>query len=215
MVEFDTYGAGPTVLVLHGGGWGTGHRREMAAICAEIARAGSRAVAGSYRFAPHHKWPAQHEDVLRLVEAHRPVAALGFSAGAHLASWLGVEARVQAVVGIAGIYDLEIPLTPAGEEYGIVSRLLTIDTPEERRFASPVHHVGTRTAPHFLIHGEEDPLVPVSHSFAMAEELGRRGLSVRFRLVPSMGHGLLPTRMGDRHALDEALAWLRGLGVGS
>ncbi len=216
----------PTVLVLHGGGWVGGNRREMNAICAELVRAGFAAATASYRFAPAHPWPAQVQDAKEAVTFLRANGArlglrtdklgtLGFSAGGHMASMLGTAAtgkfRVQAVVSISGIHDLAAPLTPDGERYQIVQKLLAErpgDSPSRRPGASPITHVTGRSAPHYFLQGKSDPLVPASQSTAMQSALQSKKVPSVLDLVDGMGHGLNPSRAAERAALGRAAAWL-------
>lgn len=53
----------PGVLVIHGGGWRSGTRLQLALQAYRFARAGIAAFAIEYRLAPAYRWPAQIEDV--------------------------------------------------------------------------------------------------------------------------------------------------------
>jgi acetyl esterase/lipase len=103
----------PCVVMLHGGAWMGGSRREFTAegrgkdgkptpSWVELAaQKGYVAAAVSYRLAPKHKFPAMVEDAraaVRFLRAHAKAykidpdrfAAAGFSAGGHLALLLGL-----------------------------------------------------------------------------------------------------------------------------
>ena len=52
----------PSVLVIHGGGWRFGSKRQLAKYASGLAGRGFNAFAINYRLAPQHKHPAQIED---------------------------------------------------------------------------------------------------------------------------------------------------------
>ncbi|MFM7316000.1 MAG: alpha/beta hydrolase, partial [bacterium] len=53
----------PAVVVIHGGSWKSGDRRQLGLYAASLARRGYIAFAIDYRLALKHSWPAQWEDV--------------------------------------------------------------------------------------------------------------------------------------------------------
>src|SRR4051812_46408391 len=55
-------GPHPCVVLLHGGAWKYGSRKDVTFFADELTRRGYAAAAVSYRLAPKHKWPAQIED---------------------------------------------------------------------------------------------------------------------------------------------------------
>jgi acetyl esterase/lipase len=58
----------PVVLFIHGGSWMMGDKREQGRpMLHEFVRRGWIAVVPNYRLAPRHPWPAQIEDVTRVV----------------------------------------------------------------------------------------------------------------------------------------------------
>ena len=96
----------PAVLLLHGGAWSIGSRKELSvsktgpSLIEQIAARGYVVASASYRLAPKHKFPAQIEDArtaIRFLRANakkynldpEKIAAGGFSAGGHLALLIG------------------------------------------------------------------------------------------------------------------------------
>src|SRR4051812_45924664 len=65
----------PAVVCLHGGGWVSGDRRQMAQTIEVLARRGYVAVAPDYRLAPAHPFPAAVEDAKAAVRWLRANAA--------------------------------------------------------------------------------------------------------------------------------------------
>lgn len=89
----------PCVLMVHGGAWLAGNKSHMAGHARYLADRGYSVVCISYRFAPRHRFPAQHCDCLHALnwmQQNRERAKLdlerlagyGFSAGAQMVSLL-------------------------------------------------------------------------------------------------------------------------------
>jgi dipeptidyl aminopeptidase/acylaminoacyl peptidase len=79
--------------------------------------------------------------------------------------------------------------------------------PSEYTAASPIDHVAPGDPPMFLVHGRQDPLVPVDQSEAMSAALAAAGVSHQLVLVNG-GHDLdFPVHYGDlTHSLLEFLS---------
>jgi triacylglycerol lipase len=102
----------PAVLLLHGGGWKAGSRRQMIYHAKRLAPNGYVAFAIDYRLAPEHKFPAQIEDCRAAVQFMRNraaeleidpnrIAAYGYSAGGQLACLLGTtDGELNSAAGI-------------------------------------------------------------------------------------------------------------------
>jgi len=140
------------------------------------------------------------------------IAAIGESAGANLAALLGtnsvqdggmgalaaqtgrmgVSAAVEAVVAFSTPADLTVLQTESPLAGRAAAQFLG-GTPQQvaANFvaASPIDHVFPGDPPMFLVHGLEDPLIPVSQSREMATALNAAGVSCRLVLVPG-GHDL-------------------------
>ena len=76
-------------------------------------------------------------------------------------------------------------------EPGAVDALLA-DLPEHAQrlldALSPERFIGGLRAPLFLVHGRDDPAVPVSESRRLAEAAGRGGRPARLAVVGAVGH---------------------------
>ncbi len=200
-------GAGrPAILLIHGGGWGAGGRAEFAELARWFAAQGAVAIAIDYRLSTAgHRWPAQRIDVQRAlawIDSHAfelgidrtRIAALGGSAGGHLAAWLAVDnatgVRVKAVVSLWGPWDLTLPdaeLQP--DAIGMLETLLGPGRPGARE-ASPYFHISRESAPVLLIHGLDDPLVPPSQAQRACARYRETGARCELLELPSEGHGL-------------------------
>src|SRR5262249_53499728 len=116
-------GPHPALLCLHGGAWMRGSQRLYQSWGPWLAERGYAAVAVDYRLSTQISpaWPGVWEDVccsLEWVIANASslhvdrarIAAMGDSAGAHMAAMLSLDEKtaqqIRAVVGVYGVYDL-------------------------------------------------------------------------------------------------------------
>lgn len=154
------------------------------------------------------------------------IGAFGASSGGHLVSLLGVldgagsassedaverqSAGVQAVVAVAGVFDL----TQQSEGNAAESQRALVATPpggaetgDKRREASPLTHVSSRDAPTLLIHGDADDVVPITQSQAMEQALVKAGVAVKLIPVVGAGHGgdVMDQQRGT--FMRDAIAW--------
>jgi acetyl esterase/lipase len=200
----------PAVVAIHGGGWRGGTKNTYGREVARLARRGYVVVSVEYILSAPGRptWPENYDDVreaVRWVRRHATdygidpgrIAALGSSAGGHLAALLGTQAlgddpesRVQAVVDLYGPSDL----TGLFRSPGAVMPLRHFlgrdpkDIPALYQDASPISHASRRSAPTLIIHGEADMLVPVAQSIAMVERLKAEGVPAEVIVVPRAGH---------------------------
>lgn len=56
---------------------------------------------------------------------------------------------------------------------------------------SPIRRIDRITAPLMVIHGQNDPRVPLSEAQQVVEALRSRGVPVEFLVYPDEGHGLV------------------------
>lgn len=107
----------PAVVVVHGGGWRAGSKRDgtMRKIADRLAENGYVAISVQYRLAPTARFPAQIEDckcAVRWLRAHAKdlridpgrIGAIGGSAGGHLVLLLGLTSKSD---GLEGKGDLD------------------------------------------------------------------------------------------------------------
>lgn len=138
----------------------------------------------------------------------------GSSAGGHLAALVGVtnghpvlegtvgehrrqSSDVQAIVSFYGASDLTTILsqsTPHGLSVRVPALQLLLggqpdQQPDLARLASPVMHIDQRDPPLMLIHGDQDPQMPLQQSAELASAYEKAGLPVRFRVVSGGLHG--------------------------
>ena len=137
------------------------------------------------------------------------VTIAGCSAGGHLAALAGLtpgdpafrgelpvdaDTSVDAVVGIYGRYDWEDRSTPARRSFQdflerVIVRRSQSRHPEIFRAASPLARVHRDAPPFFLIHGEQDTLIPAAEARNFHDALGAVSRNVvRYSEIPRAGH---------------------------
>jgi triacylglycerol lipase len=219
-------GTYPAVLLLHGGGWKAGSKKQMIYHAKRLAPNGYVAFAIDYRLAPRYKFPTQFEDcrdAIRFLREHasgfkidpQRIAAFGYSAGGHLACLLGtveepvkaedaLTSRVQAVVAGGAPCDFEI--VPADAD--LLAYWLggsRVELPAVYRAASPIKAVSPDDAPTLFYHGERDTLVPSFSAKRMMQRLAESGVRTEFHVCERKGHY---RAFLDSGAFEKALAFL-------
>ncbi len=220
----------PAVLVVHGGGWERRSPEDMESISERLASRGFVAVNVAYRFAPEYQFPAQLHDLQQAMHwVHRnaerfgidrtQVGALGYSAGAHLVSLLGVVAGTDSELDrpyggpetkpyavVAGGTPSDLRKFTGGT---LVPQFLggTIDQiPETFAAASPVVHVHDGAPPFFLYHGGADLLVSDDHATDFRARLEEAGVYTELYVLKWRGHLTAFATSGS--AIDEAMQFL-------
>ena len=142
------------------------------------------------------------------------IAIAGGSAGGHLAALVGVtnghlelegeigtdrgqSSDIHAIASFYGASNLQSILrqsTPFGLGVRIPAlQLLLRGQPEEKpelaRLASPVAHVDASDPPLLLVHGDQDPQMPVAQSLEFVGAYERVGLKARFIPIHGGVHG--------------------------
>ncbi|QDU39339.1 Carboxylesterase NlhH [Maioricimonas rarisocia] len=142
------------------------------------------------------------------------IAVAGSSAGGHLAALVGVtngHGELEGTVGkhlkqssdVAAIIDWYGPTnfmtilhqsTPHGLSVRVPAlQLLIGDRPENvpdlARLASPVFHVDEADPPLLMLHGDQDPQVPINQSHELHGRYSQHGLPVQFEVVHGGAHG--------------------------
>jgi acetyl esterase/lipase len=227
----------PALVVIHGGGWRGGDRAEYGRSMAVLARHGMVVASIDYRLSKPGvpSWPKNLEDVraaVRWLRGHAPridvdparIAALGSSAGGHLAALLATRgdddlpgpgvpsARVSGAVVFFGPSDLAALLRQSQGASASVELFLGGSPPNDVSLAeaSPLTYATHDDPPMLLIHGTDDRRVPLEQSEILDARLTE--VSVPHRLVriegARHGFGLKP---GGRDLGPEIYAFLDSL----
>lgn len=144
----------------------------------------------------------------------KTIIIAGASAGGHLAALVGVSnghqalegtlgkhtetsSDIQGIVSFYGASNLTSILTqstPHGLGVRIPAlQLLLGGQPEDKvelaKLASPVFHVGSNDPPILLIHGDQDPQMPINQSHELVGVYKQHNLPVQMEVIHGAAHG--------------------------
>jgi acetyl esterase/lipase len=211
----------PLVIIIHGGGWLSNDKYAdigyMKKTVAEIINSGIALASIDYRFSTEAVFPAQIQDCNRAVSFlfdnaekygldNKRFAVMGFSAGGHLASLLGLSKNnnvheffmpgtnksftIKAVVDFYG--PAELILFPGNDDEKSPESLLIgaapIIRPDLAKAASPVTYVDKNDPPFLIIHGEKDELVSIKQSHLLHAWLDLAGVQNELVIVKCAPH---------------------------
>ncbi|MBS1947700.1 MAG: alpha/beta hydrolase [Bacteroidetes bacterium] len=211
----------PLVILIHGGGWLVNDKYAdigyMRKTVAEIVSSGFALASIDYRFSTQAVFPAQIQDCNRAVSFlydnagkygfdTKRFAVMGFSAGGHLASLLGLSKNnnvekffmpgtnksfsIKAVVDFYGPTDLI--LFPGAEDEKSPESILIgaapLVRPDLAKAASPVTYVDKNDPPFLIIYGEKDQLVSPKQSRLLSSWLNVVGVPNEIIMVKDAPH---------------------------
>ena len=211
----------PLVIFVHGGGWlGNDKYADigyMKKTVAEIVSSGFALASIDYRFATQAIFPAQIQDCNRAISFlvdhadkygldKKRIAIIGFSAGGHLASLIGLSKNnnvenffmpgtnstfsVKAVIDFYG--PAELILFPGASDPKSPESILIGATPLSRpdlaKAASPVTYVDKNDPPFLIVHGEKDDIVSNKHSHLLSSWLNVVGVENELLIVKDAPH---------------------------
>jgi acetyl esterase/lipase len=209
----------PVLIEVPGGGWSVNDKRGQAyPLLARMAELGWVCVSINYSRSPRNAFPAHIVDVKRAIAWVRAniaeyggdpdfIAITGGSAGGHLASLAALtsadptmqpgfedtDTSVQAAAPYYGVYDLTTadnmhPLMMPLLEHVVMQRRLA-DDPQLYRDASPIHRIHRNAPPFFVLHGENDAVIPSSQARAFTAALRKSGpRTVSYAELPNAHH---------------------------
>jgi len=158
------------------------------------------------------------------------VSAMGFSAGGHVCASLSTRFAARAYQPVDAADRLSAKPHSAAPIYPVISmdpaiahsgsRLLLLGkapTAETEALYSPDRQVPADAPPHFLLHAEDDDVVPVENTLRLRAGLKARGIPLEMHLFANGGHGF-----GLRKAVGKPVeawpelwrAWARTVGLG-
>lgn len=131
------------------------------------------------------------------------VAAMGFSAGGHACADLAARfaaqvytptdkadtrsARPFAASPIYPVISMSAPNAHAGSREKLVGVHASL---ELERKHSPYLNIAANSPPHFILHTEDDDVVPVENALLLRSALRARGIPVETHLFAHGGHGI-------------------------
>jgi acetyl esterase/lipase len=210
---------GVGLFFIHGGGWKSGNRTHWHPVAAYLCAKGYTCVSVSYRLVPGSVYPSQIEDIrlamsvfLDRAEQYRfdpsRVAAIGSSAGGHLAALLGtiyaddklgwtpempiLDTRPSTLV----LYYPATNLHPEAN-YDNTKPLLAglFGRADEEgaglyESASPIDRIHSSELSALLIHGDEDDIIPLEHSIQFRDKLLAHGRKAELVVLSGVRHGI-------------------------
>lgn len=219
---------GAAVIFMVSGGWFSRYTPPQAAVgmFPEVLDAGYTMYLVRHGSAPKYKVPEAVADVQKAITHIHDNASdfdvnparlgvFGGSAGGHLSLMLGCatgpvgedpdeeaksrEGRVAAVAAYFPPVDLTGFVGPN-------DRFPALDfAQEDAKYVSPIYHVTPDDAPTILIHGDQDDLVPISHSVDIHAKFKEAEVPVDFIMIEGAGHGF---RGEDgKRAINAVVAW--------
>ena len=169
----------PAIILVHGGGWISGSKENERFLAQELASKGYVAMAINYSLSDVAKYPTAVEDIQDalkfLKKNHREfsinknkIAIGGNSAGAQLATLVGVKNKVQAIVNIDGIVSFVHPESEEGTYASYWFGATKSQSFKLWKEASPLEYVGKKTAPTLFVnssqprfHGGRDDMIKI------------------------------------------------------
>jgi len=201
----------PCVVVIHGGGWDGGDRKQLPEWNDWFVARGYVVAAISYRLAPKWQWPKQGEDVLTAIawlKAHAAaqgidptrLVLMGRSAGGQIASAVGYGTHDPAIRGVIALYaPHDMPFVWSVSRGDDVLNSLNLmqqymggppDGARRANYESASAQLLARadSPPTLLVHGAPDTLSWVRHSGRLAARLQELKVRHYFLSLPWATH---------------------------
>ncbi len=199
----------PAVLVIPGGGYDFCSDREADPVAMPFLAQGYSAFVLRYSVKQAKQWPnplRDAENALRVIRENAEkwdvdpgrIAAIGFSAGGHLAAALGVMGAQRPnalILGYPCILE-EQPCIAAAHAPSLDGL------------------VDAQTPPAFIFASSDDDCVPIRHSLRFADALDRAGVSFQMHIFDKGGHGfstanhVVVPNQSNRDLQREDQAWV-------
>jgi acetyl esterase/lipase len=193
----------PAVVLVHGGGWRSGERSNLAPLAVRLAARGYAAATVSYRLSPVARYPAAIHDVKDAVSWLRRrgdidaarIAVAGGSAGGQIASLVGVTSGgIRAVINIDGLSDFTSEAARFHEDDPAKSPSAAgawfggryAEKPGLWHEASPTFHVSPESPPMLFI-GSGEPRFSVGRD-EMMQKLKADGVTTESIVFPGTPH---------------------------
>ena len=199
-----TTGGRPAVVLVHGGGWMSGHAVMHLRHAVFLAAHGYVALTINYRLAQEAEWPAGRDDVVSALRWLRGrddlgvdparVGLTGGSAGGHLAAMVaatGADDAPAAVVLWYPVADLRMAAVPEPirSALGGVVDAMVGPTDAEKDAASPAAHVTAEHPPVLTLVGDADHITPAGAAADLHRRYDDLGVVNELVVLPGLVHG--------------------------
>lgn len=199
----------PALVIIHGGGWSGGDKRDRPyrSMLLDYALKGYVVISVNYRLTREAPLPACIEDckcAVRWLKAHAKeyrvdtnrIVAYGHSAGAHLALMMGLAGPEAGLEGDGGWddYDSSIAAVAAGSPPTELPAMF--GDPEKH---SPITYVTADALPILLIQGTADRIVRKEVTDRFVEKMKAVGAKdIRYEVLEGGDHGVAYDSFLDR-----------------
>jgi acetyl esterase/lipase len=224
----------PMVLLIHGGEWKMGDKKDMLPVQQELVKEGIATASLNYRYASdsvHYKDLMKDvDDAVTYLNSHTKewgmsndhLSLIGISAGAHLALLYSYaydkRNHVKAVISLAGPTDFTdtawLDQTAKINKLSSVEDLLgsTYEKGKPLSFsfsdASPIKHI--KNVPTLMVHGTADTIVLYKQSMELNAALEKAGVPHKLITLDNANHDLgLANPATALRIKTEAVNWIR------
>lgn len=216
----------PLIVWIHGGAWMLNDKyadmNYMKNTIKGFMDSGYALASIDYRWSTTAPFPAQIQDcnaALEYLYEHagqykydrNKIALIGFSAGGHLASLLGLshnnsvaafypngvkpQFNIKCVLNFYGPSDLiaiasnpDTSINNARDPIAILLGAIPVERPDIAKQASPVTYIDKNDPPFFIVQGEKDESVPNTQSRLLSSWLTLAGVKNELIIVPNAPH---------------------------
>jgi acetyl esterase/lipase len=226
---------GTAIIVIPGGGYsGLAFNHEGVDVAKKFADAGVAAFLLKYRLPSdlimEDRSIGPLQDAQRAIQIIREragewkidtskIGVIGFSAGGHLASTFGTHYKKALIDNksnvslrpsfMALIYPVITmgELTHGGSKRNLIGQDATAD---QVNLYSNEKQVDANTPPAFLVHAQDDKVVPIQNSLMMYEAITKAGAKAEMHLYQAGGHGFgMNNKTTPDQWFDHCINWLK------
>jgi acetyl esterase/lipase len=226
---------GTAIIVIPGGGYsGLAFNHEGVDVAKKFADAGVAAFLLKYRLPSdlimEDRSIGPLQDAQRAIQIIREragewkidtskIGVIGFSAGGHLASTFGTHYKKALIDNksnvslrpsfMALIYPVITmgELTHGGSKRNLIGQDATAD---QVNLYSNEKQVDANTPPAFLVHAQDDKVVPIQNSLMMYEAITKAGAKAEMHLYQACGHGFgMNNKTTPDQWFDHCINWLK------
>ena len=224
----------PAILLIHGGAWKYGDRKQLRGYGFLIGREGYVCVATEYRLSEEAQWPAPLHDIkaaLRWMRANaaelgidpKRIAVSGNSSGGHLAllaagtqnrkEFEGNGGNPSADTDISAVISFYAPteLTPKGPMLRQFVDEFMGDATSDADYAaaSPLSYATSDFPPTLFLQSNKDEMVPRDQSTRMCDALVKAGAPAEMHLFDHAPHDFDTDPVLARHSVAMVITFLQ------
>jgi acetyl esterase/lipase len=213
----------PLIVWIHGGGWKMNDKYSDMSYMTQTLKGfmdkGYAVASINYRYSTDVPFPGQIQDCNQAVEFlyqnaakykldRERIAVIGFSAGGHLASLMGLSNnsnikefysdgkkpgfKIKLVLDFYGPSDLlSLKESTVNVSPNPITQLLgapVLDRPDLGKIASPVTYIDKNDPPFLIVQGEKDEAVEYTQSVSLSLHLKLAGVKNELIIVPNAPH---------------------------